>query len=215
MTKLNEQALEAAITPKTVHYTHDVREHDTIGMVSDVYCTKCKVTPYGDQAHKLLDPCQADNTDDVAVDQFALSMKAKLKWERDERGRSGWQTMSAEDLSRLLYEHLPKGDPVDVANFCMMLSLNGQSIITAYLNALPSVDVGDLVESLIVDGETRNDYCPWAVKRQAASLIQSQAARIAELERERDGWFQATKNVLETGSLVPPTTALLNRRAEG
>lgn len=68
--------------------------------------------------------------DDQAVDRFAAAMKAKLKWEREERGRGGWQAMSEEDLSRLLYEHLPKQDPVDVANFCMMRSLNGQVIRT-------------------------------------------------------------------------------------
>lgn len=69
--------------------------------------------------------------DDIAVDRFAVAMKAKLKWEREARGRSGWQEMSAEELSRILYEHLPKGDPVDVANLCMMLSLNGQRIVDA------------------------------------------------------------------------------------
>lgn len=66
--------------------------------------------------------------DDVAVDRFAALMKSKLKWEREERNRSGWQDMSGAELSRLLFEHLPKGDPIDVANFCMMLSLNGQRI---------------------------------------------------------------------------------------
>lgn len=69
--------------------------------------------------------------DDLAVDRFAAVMKAKLKWEREERNRSGWQDMSETDLSRLLIEHLPKGDPVDVANFCMMLSENGQHILAS------------------------------------------------------------------------------------
>lgn len=67
--------------------------------------------------------------DDVAVDAFAERMKAKLRWEREERGRSGWQSMSASDLSKLLVEHIPKGDPVDVANLAMMLGMNEQRIV--------------------------------------------------------------------------------------
>lgn len=81
----------------------------------------------------VLAPSPADGAveahpDDAAVDRFAVAMKAKLKWEREECGRSGWQDMSAEALSRLLYEHLPKADPVDVANLAMMLHQNGQRI---------------------------------------------------------------------------------------
>lgn len=77
-------------------------------------------------------PANEQHPDDVAVDRFAVAMKAKLKWEREERGRSGWQEMSAEELSRILFEHLPKRDPVDVANLCMMLSLNGQDILCKF-----------------------------------------------------------------------------------
>ena len=65
--------------------------------------------------------------DDEAVDQFAAAMKAKLESKRQE-GKGGWQTASAEHLSKLLYQHLTKGDPVDVANFAMMLHQNGQSL---------------------------------------------------------------------------------------
>ena len=73
-------------------------------------------------------PPAEQHPDDIAVDCFAAAMKAKLKWEREERNRSGWQDMTAADLSRLLYEHLPKGDPIDVANLVMMLHQNGQQI---------------------------------------------------------------------------------------
>lgn len=75
-------------------------------------------------------PPAEQHPDDIAVDRFAASMKEKLKWEREQRNRSGWQAMSAADLSRILYEHLPKGDPVDVANLSMMLHQNGQQIET-------------------------------------------------------------------------------------
>lgn len=58
--------------------------------------------------------------DDVAVDRFAEAMKQKLGLARA-KGRDGWQTCSKEDLSRMLREHVEKGDPRDVANFCMFL----------------------------------------------------------------------------------------------
>lgn len=71
--------------------------------------------------------------DDDAIDQFALGMKMKMAVARA-KGRGGWhsrQQCSAEDLSRMLHEHVSKGDPVDVANFCMMLSMRGERIVQA------------------------------------------------------------------------------------
>lgn len=69
--------------------------------------------------------------DDAAVDLFARAMKAKLKYAREVKGRHGWDDpndSTAESLSRALRDHLEKGDPVDVANFCMMLYLRGERI---------------------------------------------------------------------------------------
>lgn len=63
------------------------------------------------------------HSDDLAVDRFAQVMKDKLAKSR-EKGRGGWdnpEVCSVEDLGRMLLEHIGKGDPVDVANFCMML----------------------------------------------------------------------------------------------
>lgn len=63
------------------------------------------------------------HTDDQAVDRFAATMKEKLAKSRD-KGRGGWDDQSVcdvEDLGRMLMEHVMKGDPVDIANFCMML----------------------------------------------------------------------------------------------
>jgi hypothetical protein len=69
----------------------------------------------------------AQHSDDLAVDRFAAHMKAKLAKKRAE-GRGGWEHAPAEFLSTLLYEHMPKGDPIDVANFCMMLHQTGSGI---------------------------------------------------------------------------------------
>lgn len=67
------------------------------------------------------------HTDEVCVDCFALDMKIKLDISRS-KGREGWERCSADELSEMLREHVDKGDPVDVANFCMFLKILGYSI---------------------------------------------------------------------------------------
>ncbi|WP_244131569.1 hypothetical protein [Burkholderia gladioli] len=67
------------------------------------------------------------HADDVAVDEFAIEMKAKMAAARA-KGRSGWETCAPADLSRMLREHVEKGDPRDVANFSMMLYHHGAPI---------------------------------------------------------------------------------------
>ena len=72
---------------------------------------------------------KAEHLDDVAVDIFAGRMKFKLAQARL-RGRSGWQDKSwtPEQISQALREHVEKGDPRDVANYCMFLDARGESI---------------------------------------------------------------------------------------
>ncbi|MCA8313216.1 hypothetical protein LGN43_02890 [Burkholderia multivorans] len=68
------------------------------------------------------------HSDDIAVDSFAAVMKHKLALARA-KGRGGWKTCDPADLSRMLREHVEKGDPRDVANFCMMLWHHGSPIV--------------------------------------------------------------------------------------
>ena len=61
--------------------------------------------------------------DDIAVDNFAAAMKAKMAKSRAV-GRYGWNdpaVCTADDLRLFLANHIAKGDPVDVGNFAMML----------------------------------------------------------------------------------------------
>lgn len=81
------------------------------------------------------DTIKLPHPDDTAVDTFARAMKDKLASCR-EQGRTGWQTASASHLSSLLAGHIEKGDPVDVANLCMMIHQNGQSIVAPSQNQL-------------------------------------------------------------------------------
>lgn len=70
--------------------------------------------------------------DDIAVDRFAAAMKAKLARKRA-AGRGGWEDKddcSQLFLTRLLREHVEKGDPVDVGNLAMMLHQRSESILS-------------------------------------------------------------------------------------
>ncbi|MGN7766950.1 hypothetical protein ACTJJM_05545 [Stenotrophomonas sp. 22692] len=75
-------------------------------------------------------PVSDQHPDDLAVDAFAAAMKAKMAAARA-KGRGGWEDpaqCSADDLSSMLRDHVEKGDPRDVANFCMMLHQRGEAI---------------------------------------------------------------------------------------
>ena len=162
-------------------------------------------------------PPAEQHPDDIAVDRFAASMKEKLKWEREQRNRSGWQAMSAADLSRILYEHLPKGDPVDVANLSMMLHQNGQQIETP--PAEPVVETDWINYRPLAEGEIiqESDECltdrhlgwqpaGWTVGGAAASpytahrmyrrpLATKPAVKDDEtvVEADFDNWWRASK----------------------
>lgn len=72
-----------------------------------------------------------NHPDDLAVDNFAAAMKEKLAKKRND-GRGGWEDKekcSNKYLSKLLREHVNKGDPVDVANLAMMLHQRGEKIL--------------------------------------------------------------------------------------
>ncbi|MDR6394663.1 hypothetical protein [Herbaspirillum seropedicae] len=79
---------------------------------------------------------EVKHPDDIAVDQFAEVMKAKLADARA-KGRAGWQHCDPAELSYMLREHVEKGDPRDVANFCMFLWSLGKPIG----DARPAVDL--------------------------------------------------------------------------
>lgn len=82
----------------------------------------CQSKTIGDLIHKAIDEC--------GVNSFASKMKEKLAVKRLQ-GRCGWQDMLDRELSAILRQCVEKGDPVDVANLCMMLSENGLSIFPA------------------------------------------------------------------------------------
>jgi hypothetical protein len=85
------------------------------------------------------DAAIAADYDDMKIDEFANAMKAKMAKKRDE-GRGGWDDpaqCSVDHLAGLLLSHIDKGDPIDIANFCMMLfHRNGSKAIQQAVRSL-------------------------------------------------------------------------------
>lgn len=78
---------------------------------------------------QMTDTLAVAHPDDDAVDALAVLMKAKLAKQR-KKGYGGWETPRCTQyhLSVFLRDHVDKGDPVDVANFCAFLSARGEGI---------------------------------------------------------------------------------------
>lgn len=88
--------------------------------------------------------------DRFSVDAFADAMKDKMDAARA-KGRGGWEDpsqCSADDLSRLLREHVDKGDPRDVANFCMMLHQRGEAIAARQPVGQEPIELSGIADAL-------------------------------------------------------------------
>ena len=58
---------------------------------------------------------------DSAIDAFALSLKVKAL-KSQELGRKGWAIPDWEEACReQMLEHIKKGDPLDVATYCLFM----------------------------------------------------------------------------------------------
>lgn len=69
--------------------------------------------------------------DYIAGERFNKAQQEKLAEKREE-GRGRWwdsTVCSQKKLSEMLREHVEKGDPIDVANLCMMLFARGEKIL--------------------------------------------------------------------------------------
>lgn len=105
-------------------------------------------------------PAAEQHPDDVAVDRFAVAMKAKLAAARA-KGRYGWddpEQCSDEELAGELVEHLSKGNTYtfeDVANFAMMLHQRGAAPEVLAAAAAPAqvAQEPSKLEKLLVDEE--------------------------------------------------------------
>jgi hypothetical protein len=154
------------------------------------------ITPSGKAPAPSAEP--APHPDDDAVDRFADAMKAKLARAR-ERGRYGWQESSAEYLSEALRDHLAKGDPVDVANFAMMLHQNGQSIQPLATASAPAITLRRAIrQPMPPAAEPATDELPPKV---------GHILRLAEIIREVDGTHDKGAAALAEAILSHPGIA--------
>ncbi len=94
-------------------------EHTLKVLAEIVSAAAPNLLPQTPEVNAALNP---GHPDDDAVDAFAAEMKFKLARKR-RQGYTGWNTYACTDaqLAHMLLEHVPKGDPIDIANFCMML----------------------------------------------------------------------------------------------
>jgi hypothetical protein len=69
--------------------------------------------------------------DNDLIDRFAVALKAKLAVARA-RGKGSWESLDwMDECRRQLVEHIAKGDPRDVANYCAFLWHHGESTTPA------------------------------------------------------------------------------------
>lgn len=118
----------------------------------------------------------SEHPDDAAVDRFAAAMKAKLAKKRAE-GRGGWEDKdqcSSEFLSKLLREHVEKGDPLDVGNLAMMLHQRGDAITPAPVSypRLTTVRAHKHTCANVQIGSTHADKCDCGALDTAGNAIE-------------------------------------------
>ncbi|HID8539019.1 TPA: hypothetical protein ACXIMI_004179 [Stenotrophomonas maltophilia] len=131
-------------------------------------------------------PVDDQHRDDLAVDAFAAAMKAKMAAGRG-KGRGGWEDpaqCTAEDLSRMLRDHVEKGDPRDVANFCMMLHQRGEAIaaIQPVAVALGPISLPPVPHGQVMPPDDRTGLYPVAHDDEA---MQEYAREAVEADREQ------------------------------
>lgn len=61
------------------------------------------------------------HTDDSAIFLFAFAMSEKMEKKREVYRDDEWRRVPISELWEMLREHVEKGDPVDIANFAMMI----------------------------------------------------------------------------------------------
>lgn len=143
------------------------------------FCPHCPMAEYGHETPQLSN----QHFDDDAVDEFAIALKDKLAAARA-KGRYGWRSCTPEELTRMLREHVEKGDPRDVANFCMFLWSLG-----ARIGHEPSSNAGeDIVDLLEARGDELSKRAARHIrlKRESADAWRRQALKAGRLSLESE-----------------------------
>lgn len=190
--KIAEEAGE--VVRGAVHYAERRMEWSEVeGEIIQLLAMLIRFVTEGDQVNGIVPPTAGKpHPDDEAVDRFAAAMKAKLKWEREERGRYGWndpEVCSEEYLAKSLIEHLAKGNDgnfEDVANFCMMLHQRGahSRVLADALTAAPEAQVDSVAREML------------ATLRRARKLMPSYSGFFSYILDEMDSIIAKAERVL-------------------
>lgn len=104
-----------------------------------------------------------------------MSKKLQLAHAKGMRGCMDKQGSTQLHLSNLLREHVEKGDPVDVANFCMMLHARGERIAPQAAGGQPQTAVDSLGIPLscgkpLCSPDQHHPFCKLAVAQWSNAL---------------------------------------------
>lgn len=157
-------------------------------------------------------------TDNTSVAEFALRMIDKLAAKRAD-GYAGWQEAGVEHLATLLYDHLEKGDPVDIANFAMMLGMRDaggatpesrrQTLATVFeelvaSRAVKSPAYQELLKQhkeltrRLGEVEAEKERLATSLRRTEAELSESRKMREKDADRARATVDMAQANLAQT-----------------
>lgn len=178
-----------------------------------------------DQSRYQLQQLAARHQDDKAADMFAVAMKTKLAAARI-NGRGGWDDparCTVEYLAQQLVSHVAKGDPVDVANFAMMLHQRGaaRNVLAAAIDTsrmrqmLEAMQAGELTVSrglelldMWLAGNYTDDQLPAFTANEALDndtlpldVIRGLQMRVADLDGEIKALLDAMHAPRADGSL--------------
>lgn len=146
------------------------------------------------------------HSDDRAVDEFARLMKQKMAASRA-KGRGGWDdpnVCSVKSLSAMLHEHVAKGDPVDVANFCMMLRHYDAKIAPDDHSVRDLTKLSYELSNALLDLENGcfDDTSMRKITLVRDELIAASQAQPSDAQSVRDAWISVDERLPEGGELV-------------
>lgn len=143
--------------------------------------------------------------DDAAVDRFAVAMKEKMAASRA-KGRGGWDDPAqcrVEKLAAMLVQHVEKGDPVDIANFAMMIHQRGGTAIDVYeaqaVDASMLQRAADALNGQMCKGSCDGEICCMPkVRASRDELRAALAAQPAAPAGEPVAWLESEESARRT-----------------
>lgn len=129
----------------------------------------------------------AGEIDSRKVGEFAVAMTRKMEKKRKD-GYEGWQTCNLDRILLSLFEHMQKGDMLDVANYAMMVWNNSDGAPVVNTKAVWETFVNNLVTSHPAYKQVIQLATEHRVSRETAEAERAEAItkmRASQTEREK------------------------------